>query len=237
MNGHQALENNLLNHNVDLNMLQKATPIQSNEEIRQAWLQQRLGKFTASEFYRLLTYPNKAELPAGGITYATEKAVELLTDTVKSSFVNEAMQWGLDHEMDAIRAFERAANISITATGTEQAFITKGDAVGGTPDGLIGDGSGIEIKCPNSITHLKYRQLRTMAALKTTCPNHYWQIQGLMYITERTHRHFVSYDPRYTDPQKQLYCLTLTAEQDDHAFLAKRLSLAIECRNTLLNII
>jgi len=61
---------------------------------------------------------------------------------------------------------------------------------GGSPDGLVDDDGGVEIKAPfNSANHLQ--------TFLTGVPNeHIPQIQGLMWITGRQWWDFVSYDPR-----------------------------------------
>jgi len=232
MNTQSMLEQQVLSNVIELKTLQKAEPLPSTEEIREAWLQQRLGKFTASEFHRLLTYPNKAELPAGAMTYITEKAAERLTQCLQDNhFISPAMQWGLDYELEAIHTFQQQTGLTVTQTGSNQALLTLGDHIGGTPDGLIADDSGIEIKCPCSTTHFKYLGLESSSELKAAFPKYYWQVQGLLHITGRSNWYFVSYDPRYTCTQKQLHIIHIQPNGEDIAFLSSRLNQAVQVLN------
>lgn len=237
MNPINALELSVLTNGFDLSTLVKAAePIKSPEERRIAWLRERLGMFTASEFYRLMAYPNKAELPKGAMTYASEKAVEcLIEDPLQSNnFVSYDMQWGLDHELDAINAFEQLTGLSVTATGSQQQLIHLNEDVAATPDGLIGEDSGIEIKCPQSVTHLKHLNIHNAAELKAISPQYYWQIQGLLYVSKRQHWFFVSYDPRFKQIDKQLHLFKIEPNPADQGLLEQRLALAIEYRNKLI---
>jgi len=229
-------ESDIANVGFDLSSLQKAEPLKTAEEIKQEWLSQRRGKFTASEFHRLMTCLTKSNLPVGAMTYATEKAVELLTadPLPNTNFVSRDMQWGLDHELDAIAAFEQKTGLAVSHTGVNQSLIMKGDSIGGTPDGLINQNSAVEIKCPNSTTHLKYFGIRSAETLKTIAPNYYWQIQGLLHITGRDHWYFISYDPRYTDVNLRLYWVKILPNEQDIDLLSQRLQMGIEYRDEIL---
>ncbi|MBS3953668.1 MAG: YqaJ viral recombinase family protein [Methylomicrobium sp.] len=232
------LEQQLTGNVIDLSTAQRAEPIKTVEEIRQEWLKQRYGKFTASEFHRLMAYPNKpTELPAGAKTYALEKAIELLTEFHEEPYINAEMQWGLDHELEAIAEFSKKIGRIVDKTGQQQAFITLKNDVGCTPDGLIGKTSGIEVKCPKSTTHFSYLSLKTAEDLKITKPDYYWQIQGSLWITRRLTWWFVSYDPRFKSPKHRLKILCIKRNPDDIDFLKYRLKMAIDYRNTLIKTI
>jgi len=237
----QDFEQSILQNTLQLNTLERETPLKTLEEINREWMLERLGKFTASEFHRLTTAPTKKELPVGAITYATEKAVELLTEYLDDHYTSKDMQWGLDHELDAITAFEQRTGLIAYQTGSKQKLMLQADnsdhetaSVGGTPDGLIADNAGIEIKCPKSTTHFKYLSIKNQEDLKANCANYYWQIQGLLSITGRQHWYFVSYDPRYQHQNQQLHFIKVIPDKDDQHFLAKRLAQAIAYRDHIL---
>ncbi|MDF1583638.1 MAG: YqaJ viral recombinase family protein [Methyloprofundus sp.] len=229
-----SFEQSILNSGVDLSHFEKSAPFKTAEEIRRDWLLERIGKFTASEFHRLITAPTKKELPVGAITYVQEKVTEELTEFLDDSFISTDMQWGLDHELDAIAAFEQRKGLKVSHTGNQQSFISLGEHVGGTPDGLIGKHSGAEIKCPKSSTHFQYLSITNQEDLKNTCPNYYWQIQGLLYITKRKHWYFITYDPRFKDKEQQLHFIEVKPNAEDQKFLAGRLAMAIEYKSYLL---
>jgi hypothetical protein len=231
----ELFESSLLTNVVDLTTFKKAEPIKTTEERRAEWLQQRRGKFTASEFHRLMAYPNKAELPAGAKTYALEKAVEIMSlmdDTEK--YISVDMAWGIEHELEAIAAFTELTGIEPYNTGDNQKSLLLGDDVSCTPDGLIQVHSGIEVKCPKSKTHFQYSLLKNADDLKRECPEYYWQCMGSMYVAGRESWHFVSYDPRYKEKRHQLHTFELVRNEDDIALLDERLLMAVEHRNRLL---
>lgn len=204
--------------------------LKSNAETREIeWLKRRLGKFTASQFSRLVAYPNKDELPAGAITYVMEKVVEVATDfePEQGGFTSAAIQWGKDHELEAIGRFESEFNFKVDFTGEEQTFIDYPELrAGATPDGLIGNDSGIEVKCPNSATHLKYMAIRCENTLKHIAPDYYWQVMGSLMITGCDKWYFVSYDPRFKDVDLQLHIAIIQPITSDIEFLKERLSMA-----------
>ena len=221
---------------INLTELAPAETIKSAEQIRFEWQQQRWGKFTASEFHKLMTYEERDDLPKGAATYAKQKAVELLTECKPDTYVSPAMQWGIDHEHDAIDAFMATTGLEVNDSKDNQVFLTLGDSVGGTPDGLIKSmGAGIEIKCPNSATHLDYMDTVTDAmSLKATAPEYDWQCQGLMMITGFESWFFVSYDPRYLNESLRLHIATIERDEADIAKLRQRLDMAIEYRDRIV---
>jgi len=229
-----GFEQSILNGGVDLADFEKSAPLKTAEETRRDWLLERIGKFTASEFYRLVTFPKKTELQPGAITYVSEKVAELLTEFTDDGFTSWDMQWGKDHELEAVTEFEQRTGLNVTLTGNDQKFITLGENIGGTPDGLIGKNSGTEIKCPKSATHFQYLSITNQEDLKKTSPNYYWQIQGLLYITKRTSWYFITYDPRFKDKEQQLHFIEVKPNAEDQKFLAERLAMAIEYKSYLL---
>jgi hypothetical protein len=72
-------------------------------------------------------------------------------------------------------------------------FVELNEFVGCSPDGLIGDDGLIEIKCPNTATHIEY-------IIDGELPKEYEkQVHSQLWITDRKWCDFVSYDPRLTD--------------------------------------
>ena len=233
-----SFEQQILGNSVDLSALDAADPIKTREDIRLEWLHSRRGKFTASEFYRLVTTPAKDELPKGALTYVAEKAAESLADIDETDkFVSIDMQWGLDHEIEAIELFTQRTGLKVDRTGDGQQLITMGDHIGCTPDGLIGKHSGLEIKCPKSKTHLQYSLMQSTQDLKDCMPDYYWQIQGSLYITGRKNWHFASYDPRFYQFKHKMKLLYVKRNEKDISFLARRLELAIEHKLKLIDAI
>lgn len=219
--------------NLDFGALEDAPELITD---RQQWKLDRRGKFTASEFWKIMTNgrPKGAEsLIANG--YIAAKAVELLTafDPEQDDYISAAMQWGLDHEVDAVSVFSKITGLTPYNTGNEQQFISVG-GYGCTPDGLIGDDAGIEIKCPNSETHFQYLGVTDAASLKLIEPKYYWQVQGSMLVTGREVWWFVSYDPRFESESLQINAAPIFRNEDDINALKSRLDEAVIKRDKII---
>jgi hypothetical protein len=209
--------------------------LKTPDERRAEWLAQRWGRFTASQFHRLMSNGKLADkLSAGAKAYCLEKAVEIMTEVSVDGYVSPAMQWGLDHEAEAAEAFMARSGLLVDKHNHDQTFLTLGDSIGGTPDGLIkGCAAGVEIKCPSSKVHLDYLGITGAASLFEIAPDYYWQCQGLMLITGYLEWHFVSYDPRFKDEKLRLHTALIKAVVTDIQRLVKRLPLAIQYRDSI----
>jgi predicted phage-related endonuclease len=98
------------------------------------------------------------------------------------------MQWGTETEPQARAAYEHRHDCDVTIIG----FVhhPKIIAAGASPDGLVGDDGLVELKCPNTATHLD-------TLLSDTVPDKYVkQMQFQMACAERKWCDFVSFDPR-----------------------------------------
>lgn len=226
----------LMDNIFDLSNYQKSAPLKTPEDIRLEWLASRRGKFTASQFYRLVTYPAKKDFPPGALTYVKEKVVECLTEiSDDQSWVSPKMQWGMDHELEAISAFTEITGIKVINIGINQKLIALGEHISCTPDGILADlNMGIEVKCPDSKTHFEYMGINTAFLLKEIAPNYYWQIQGSMYITGFDSWVFVSYDPRFKNEADRLHRVMIFRDQSDIDFLESRLLTAIVYKEKML---
>lgn len=151
------------------------------------WYQARLGLVTASRVYEVLARQKSGKPYAARANYAAELIAERLSGEPAVSFVSAAMQWGIDRESDARTAYEFYHDVTVTEIG----FVHHPalDA-GASPDGLVGDDGLIEIKCPNTATHIE--TLRTGAI----DPAYLDQMQWQMACTGRQWCDFISFDPR-----------------------------------------
>jgi hypothetical protein len=101
-----------------------------------------------------------------------------------AGFQSIDMEIGQILEERAIPAYTLETGREITRVGL---ITNDSETVGCSPDGLIGEDSGIEIKCPRPETHVKY-------LLNGTLPKEYApQVHGAMYITGRPQWVFMSY--------------------------------------------
>ena len=117
-------------------------------------------------------------------TLAFQLASELITGEKTIIKQTEAMRIGVERESEARQLFEFQKDISVK----EVALILndKFNHCHCSPDGIL-DGCGLEIKCPNAATHVRY-------LYDGKCPAEYKaQLQFSMMITEMPMWYFMSY--------------------------------------------
>lgn len=151
------------------------------------WKQQRLGKVTASRVADVVA-KTKTGWSAARANYAAQLIAERLTGSIAENFTNAAMQWGTETEPQARAAYTLQTDLVVEEVG----FIGHPslEMSGASPDGLIGDDGMIEIKCPNTATHLE-------TLLGEEIDGKYIkQMQWQMACTGRKWCDFVSFDPR-----------------------------------------
>lgn len=163
------------------------------EQRTDEWFSARLGKVTASRIADVCAR-TKTGWGASRKNYMAELIVERLTGKRNEGFTNAAMQWGTDQEPEARLAYEFYRNAEVIETG----FVPHPSIAetGASPDGLVGADGLVEIKCPNTATHLE-----TLDG--TTLPEKYFlQIQWQLVCTGREWCDFVSFDPRLPESMR-----------------------------------
>lgn len=153
------------------------------------WREARLGCATASRFADIIAAVKNGEAAARR-NYRAQLVCERLTGIPQDQYVSDAMLFGTETEPVARLAYEAETGHVVTETG----FIAHAALRAGcSPDGLIGADGGVEIKCPNTATHIE-------TLLDGAMPmKHAPQVQGCMWITGRRWWDFVSFDPRLPD--------------------------------------
>lgn len=181
------------------------------EEIIQGspeWFAARLGKVTASRVSDVIA-KTKTGYSASRTNYAAQLVAERLTGTVAESYTNAAMQWGTEKEPEARAAYEFKTDAEVAQIGF--ADHPKIAMTGASPDGLIGDDGMVEIKCPNTATHIE-------TLLGQSVPGKYvTQMQWQMACTGRRWCDFVSYDPRLPENMR----LFIARVDRDDAMIAR----------------
>jgi putative phage-type endonuclease len=159
-----------------------------SEQGTQDWFADRCGKVTASRIEDVMAKLKSGGEAASRANYRAQLVAERLTGTVAESYSNDAMRWGTDNEPIARAEYETRFGVMIDQVGMVRHPMI--EMSGASPDGLIDSNGLIEIKCPNTATHIDYLLTRAI-------PNKY-QLQMLwqMACTGRTWCDFVSFDPR-----------------------------------------
>ena len=157
------------------------------------WFEARLGKVTASRVVDVIAQ-TKSGYSTSRANYMAQLVVERITGKVEESYSNSAMAWGTEHEPMARAEYEILRGVMVNEIG----FVPHPtiENSGASPDGLVGDKGLIEIKCPNTATHIE--TLLTRDIPKKYMCQMYWQ----MACTGREWCDFVSYDPRMPDHLK-----------------------------------
>lgn len=168
------------------------------EQRSDEWFAARLGKVTASKVSDVMSKG------AGRETYMIQLIAEFLTNSRGASFTNTAMEWGTTTEPYARQAYEALNNVWVEEMGFAPHPTI--ERAGASPDGLVGDDGLIEIKCPNTATHLD-------TLIDKTVPKKYInQMQFQMACTGRKWCDFVSFDNRLPE---DLQIFVLRVERDD----------------------
>ena len=155
------------------------------------WFAARLGKVTASRVADVIA-KTKSGYSASRDNYMAQLICERLTNTQGESFTNAAMQWGTETEPLARSAYEALHGLLVEEVGFVQH--PKFEQAGASPDGLVGLFGMLEVKCPNTATHIDTLLSQSVPAKYIT------QMQWQMRCCERQWCDFVSFDPRL--PQK-----------------------------------
>lgn len=185
------------------------------------WFAERAGKITASRMSDVMlerdrepfkSGPRKGQQkpPPKALTdYAYQLAAERLTGRPRKQIKAAALQWGQDIEPAAVAAYQAETGEIVTLCGFVQH--STHDFIGASPDFLVGDDGGGEIKSPES------SEVHLETLLCGLPPEHIEQIQGGLWVTGRKFWDFVSYHPDFP-PEDRIY---IQRVQRDDLFIAR----------------
>lgn len=153
-----------------------------------AWDASRLGRVTASRIKDICKKQKNGSYYATRDTYKNQIISEILTGVNYKIPTSEAMQHGIDTEEAARNAYRELVWDDVT----DAPFVVHPeiDRSGASPDGFVGTDGLLEIKCPNTNTHVMTLRENAMPE------DHDWQVQWQMACTGRKYVDFMSYDPR-----------------------------------------
>lgn len=171
------------------------------------WHLDRIGKFTSSKIGALMSKGRGKDNEWGqmAMSYIYTKIAEKMTGVPHYTPETKSMEWGNDHEAEAIEKYNELTGNDATPMG--KVFIKFNDNCGGSPDGFVGENGVIEVKCPyNSANHIETFIERTMK-------KEYWyQCQGNILFSNRDWCDFISYDPRMP---KEMQLVVIRVERDN----------------------
>ena len=181
-----------------------------HEQGTQEWLNSRLGCPSGSGFSNLITATGKPS--ASAEAYINQLIAEKLTERTTEVKVNEWMQRGTELEPLARQYFELSTGLEVQEVG----FCMADDMDAGvSPDGLVGEDGGLEIKCPAPHTHVKYLRDDKLPVVYKQ------QVMGCLWITGREWWDFVSYHETMPVLQVRVYRdEDYIAKLEDHVLAA-----------------
>lgn len=154
----------------------------------QAWYDARKGLPTCSRFDQILTAA-KGEPSKSQETLINELLAESILPPeqgfIKPNVITAEMEYGMKLEAEARCCYELEY---ATEPVKEVGFIVADSGLyGGSPDALVGDDGGVEIKCPSAVTHIGYLRSGVL-------PSEYkCQVHGYLVVTGRAWWDFFSY--------------------------------------------
>jgi hypothetical protein len=226
------------------------------------WDEIRLGRFTSSEFWKLMdfgkrpmtekelaarpktgkgskttTMPDFSKFSPGGETYIRVKVAETLTGVPRPQAYAYPLVYGKEMEPQAVEYFEVAKGLKCTSIG----FQPFGDHAGGSPDRIIEDSKwGLEVKCPlTSDKQIDYLYLTDHYTLKLMYPDYYWQCVSLMFFMDFDGWHFCTFDPRFKSDKHKLTHIEILAKDcgEDYDLIALTLENAVKQKLEMIQVL
>lgn len=146
------------------------------------WLKARIGRVTASSVGAILG--NSPFRTRGDVMRQMVRSYH----GAESEFTgNIATEYGTNNEAGALVEFEMLTGMDVAQVG----FVTREDWAGCSPDGLIEEDAGLEIKCPFG---LRKEESPVFKSLHDQ-PHYYDQVQFSLWVTGREIWHFFQWAP------------------------------------------
>ncbi|WP_333627842.1 lambda exonuclease family protein [Stenotrophomonas cyclobalanopsidis] len=170
------------------------------------WFAARAGRITASRMNDVMVERERGEFKSGprkgqqkpqpkALTdYAHQLAAERLTMRPRKQVKAAALAWGQTVEPAAVAAYQ--AETGVIVTPAEFTLHPSYDFIGASPDFLVGEDGGGEIKSPES------SEVHLQTLLTGLPPEHIEQIQGGLWVTGRQWWDFVSFHPDFPEPHR-----------------------------------
>lgn len=147
------------------------------------WLMARLGKPTASRFDQIMTEA-KRQYSKQAKSLRSRLLAEWMLGYPMDDVSNEWTTRGTTLESDAVAWYELQRDVEVQRVGFG---MLDDESAGASPDGLIGNDGGLEIKCFSAPHHIDCL-LGADPATKT-------QVQGNIWVFEREWWDVLAYNP------------------------------------------
>ena len=146
------------------------------------WHQLRCGKITSSRMKHLMKSDNLGLID------------ELIAEQElgyydADGYVSPEMEWGTDHEAQAIEMYEQMTGNTVTRAGMLQS--EREPLLTVSPDGLVGSDGAVEVKCPNTKTHIRYIRMGVIPTDYRPQVLQYFLVNEALQWLD-----FISFDPR-----------------------------------------
>jgi hypothetical protein len=201
----------------------------------QEWLVERRAKLTSSEIHRIfkggkrdMTEKELEEEKAakgkrktvdtlfgeGAITYIRKKVTEMQSSEIKDEMDFKQTEWGKNNESDGVDFFKLTTGLSVVYHGIScPKFYKYKDFAGGSPDGdIIEEPAVLEMKCPyDEDIHTRRLLIKNLEEFIEQEKDIWMQIQMNIFIMNKEHGYFASFDPRRTDKKLRMKIIKVPA--------------------------
>ena len=153
------------------------------EQKSDEWFEVRKGRMTASHAQAI------GNCGKGLDSYIYELMGDFYSCADAERYSNEHMERGNELEEQARIMYEMGSHLKVYEVG----FIEVGLYSGCSPDGLVSEVGGIEIKCVSDTNHMKM----ISKGVKAIESKYLWQIQMCLLLSGREWWDYVSYNPNF----------------------------------------
>ena len=176
------------------------------------WFKEKLGKPSASNASKILTNEGKPSKQRDG--YLHELVAESITGEMVETYKNNNMEEGSQREDESRNFYELIHGVEVRQVGV--IYKDKSKEILCSPDGIVNDSRGVEMKNPLPKTQVKY-------LLAGILPSEYYsQVQFSLYVTGFESWDFLSYSPG-------LKSLIIKVERDEKFLKALAIELKLFC--------
>lgn len=174
----------------------------------------------------------------GAISYILE-LLQGLEGAPKIEFYSSSMEWGNEQEPQAAIRYCKdygydlfADDVIYTSQGGTVFFVAD-DILGCTPDLILKD-KCVQIKCPDSSTHLKYKLFLNEGNFRESESKYFYQMQLEMMLCERRTSDFFSFDPRFKREKMQTHRVVVESDLTVQNAIFKKAKLCREKLNSFI---